>query len=108
MVQKMNTTTVSETDKKAVNELQGTALLNTAICQFLMKDYQRSVNNAQESLKFSRTVKGYYRLGQAYKAMHNYDDAIKAYTEGRDMDPSDPNGIQKEIEKCHQLENAKE
>ena len=85
-----------------------TGHLNMAVCRFLLKEYQKSADQCLESLKYNKTIKAYYRLGQAYKALEYYDDAIAAYEKGVLLDVSDPNDIQSELIKCKGLAKKKE
>ena len=108
MVQGMKQFSVSDEEVKQLHELQATAFLNMSICQFLLKEYQKSVDNAKKSLAYNKTIKGYYRLGMAYKQLQNYEEAKTALMSAIKLDVSDPNDIQTELAKVEGLEKAKE
>lgn len=63
MVQGMKQFTITAEDMEKCKDLQGTTYLNLAVCHFLKKDFQKSADNAQKSLDYKKTIKGYYRLG---------------------------------------------
>ena len=90
---------VSDDEVKQLHELQATAYLNMAICFFLLKEYQKSAENAKKSIVFNKTIKAYYRLGMAYKQLQNYDQAKEALLSAIKLDVSDPNDIQTELAK---------
>ena len=90
------------------HEVQATASLNASICFYLQKNYKKSVEYAQNSLEYNKTIKGYYRLGQAYKQLQNYEAAVENFKKAIKMDVSDPNDIQTELIACERLEKAKE
>ena len=98
--------TVEET--ASCHQLMATAFLNMSICQFLMKDFAKSVKNAEKSVEINKSIKGYYRLGQGQKAMKNYDGATKSFKAAIMIDTSDPNDIQTELKVVERLEKAKE
>ena len=56
---------LSEEEIKACHELQATAFLNHAVCWHLQQEYERAEANAKKSLLYNKTIKAYYRLGQA-------------------------------------------
>lgn len=75
------------------HEVQATASLNASICFYLMKNYKKSVEHAEKSLEYNKTIKGYYRLAQAHKQQQDHDAAIECYKNAIKLDVSDPNDI---------------
>ena len=66
----------------------------------MLKNYEKSVTNANLSLGYAKTIKGYYRLGQAYKQMNELNKAVRAFKDAVKLDVSDPNNIWPEINRC--------
>ena len=64
-----------------------------SICFYLLKNYEKSIEKASESLKVKKTLKGYYRRGKAYAALLQYDNAAEDLKSAVKMDTSDPNDI---------------
>lgn len=101
-------TTLNDEEVQACRDLQATAYLNMAICHHMQKNWQKAADNAEKSSKLKPTIKAYYRCGQAYKMMNNYDKAIEFFKLAVKVDVSDPNDIQTELLKCEKLNEAKE
>lgn len=59
----------------------------------MLKNYEKSATNASLSLDYNKTIKAYYRLGQAYKQMNKLDKAVEAFKDAVKLDVSDPNDI---------------
>jgi tetratricopeptide (TPR) repeat protein len=93
MITGMKQFKIDKEQTKNCHELQATAYLNMAICWYLLKNFEKSKENAKMSLDFNKTIKGYYRLAQSYKAVQDYEMAIKNYKEAIKLDTSDPNDI---------------
>ena len=83
-----------------------TAFLNMAVCHHLLKNPTKAVENCKKSLTHKKSIKAYYRMGQGYKALKNFDEAIKAFKQAIMMDTEDPNDIQSELKICQRLEKA--
>ena len=79
-----------------------------AICWYLQKNFEKSKDNAQKSIEYNKSIKAYYRLGQSYKALGDFESAITSYKNAIKMDVSDPNDIQSELMVVERLEKAKE
>lgn len=76
MLQGRMKTTLTQEEIQACKELQATAYLNMAICHHLTKNFQKAAENAQKSSGLNPSIKAFYREGQAWKAMANYEQAI--------------------------------
>jgi tetratricopeptide (TPR) repeat protein len=57
------------------------------------KNYEKSVKNAEMSLDYNKTIKAYYRLGQAYKQLNKLDKAVESFKAAVLLDVSDPNDV---------------
>ncbi len=57
------------------------------------------------SLEYNKTIKAYFRLGTACKALKRYTEAVKALGAALKLDASDPNGIKAELANCEKLMN---
>ena len=73
-----------------------------------MKDFAKSVKNAEKSVEINKSIKGYDRRGQGQNAMKNCDGAAKSCKAAIMIDTSDPNDIQTELKVVERLEKAKE
>ncbi len=67
--------------------------MNLAICFFLIKNFEKSIEKATESVNLKKSLKGYYRRGKAYAALEQYDNAVEDLKAAIKMDTSDPNDI---------------
>ncbi len=85
---------LSNEETQEVVELQASTSLNMAICFFLLKNYEKSIQKATESIALKKTIKGYYRRGKAYAALSQYENAADDMKLAVKMDTSDPNDIQ--------------
>ena len=99
---------MTDEEIKSCKDLQATAYLNMAVCHHVTKNYQKAADNAKKSSNLNPSIKAYYREGQAYKQLQNYEKAIEAYKKAVKIDVSDPNDIQTELLQCEKLEAAKE
>ena len=59
---------INEEIEQTAHELQATTFLNMSICHFIMKDFSKSVEKGLNSIKYKKSIKGYYRVAQAFKA----------------------------------------
>ena len=65
-----------------------------AICHHINKNYEKSIENCKKSIAYNnKVIKAHYRLGQSYKAIKNYELAIKSFKSAIMLDVSDPNDI---------------
>jgi tetratricopeptide (TPR) repeat protein len=62
---------------------------NRSAAHFASGDYERSLADANAATALDiKWTKGHYRAGAALVELERYDDAIAAYSRGRDADPS--------------------
>ncbi len=73
MLTKRKKETLDADEKKTCNELQAVVYLNLAVSFHIEKNFQKAIENAKKSIQYNPTIKGYYRLGQSYKAVQNFE-----------------------------------
>mmetsp|Transcript_4874 Transcript_4874/g.4504 ORF Transcript_4874/g.4504 Transcript_4874/m.4504 type:complete len:141 (+) Transcript_4874:239-661(+) len=95
-------------DLEKCTELQATTYLNMSICFYLQQKYQKCIEKASASLELKKSIKAYYRRGQAYAARKDYENAIRDLENAIKLDVSDPNDIQQELIKMKGLSKQQE
>ena len=98
----------SEDEVRQAHEVAASTTLNMSICYYLLKEYKKSVEKAEISLKHKKTVKAFYRRGKAYAMLKDYDRAISDMESAVKLDPSDVNDIQQEIVQLRVMQKAQE
>ena len=103
MLAKRKKVALDTDEKKACVELQAVVYLNLAVSFHIEKNFQKAIENAKKSIQYNPTIKGYYRLGQSYKAVQNYEQAVEAFKNAVKLNVSDPNDIQTEMLQCENI-----
>lgn len=62
-----------------------------------MKEYEKSIRKASESLQLKKSIKAYYRRGKAHAALERFEEAAADLKSAVMLDTSDPNDIQQEM-----------
>eukprot|EP00933_Yihiella_yeosuensis_P083229 TRINITY_DN97422_c0_g1_i1.p1 TRINITY_DN97422_c0_g1~~TRINITY_DN97422_c0_g1_i1.p1 ORF type:complete len:801 (+),score=186.00 TRINITY_DN97422_c0_g1_i1:49-2403(+) len=79
---------------------------NRSACFFKMKKYDKALADARKCASLNPNwAKAYFRQGQAFRGLRQWDDAFNAFKEGRFRDAGNPDW-EKEIEKT-EVEQAK-
>lgn len=61
---------------------------NRAACYTKLKKFDKALNDARKCVSLKDTwPKGYFRLGQAYRGLQKWEDAINAFREGKFREP---------------------
>uniref|UniRef100_A0A7S3IRW7 peptidylprolyl isomerase n=1 Tax=Strombidium inclinatum TaxID=197538 RepID=A0A7S3IRW7_9SPIT len=108
MMTSLKKSTLSQEETDSCTDLMSTAFLNSAICHHMLGNLEKAKESASKSLSYKKTIKGYYRLGQACKALTDYDGAIAAYKQAIFLDTEDPNDIQTELSRAEGLKRKKD
>ena len=62
---------------------------NRAACYIFMKEFERAISDAERCIKLSpKWPKGYLRLGSAYFRSKKYDNAMKAFRNALELEPT--------------------
>lgn len=62
---------------------------NRSACHASLKDWPAALKDAQECVALKDDwAKGYSRLGRAYFGLEDFSSAVKAYSKGLSLDPS--------------------
>jgi tetratricopeptide (TPR) repeat protein len=91
--------------QKAITMVPNEATLhsNLSLCQYNMGDFGKACDSATQAVATdAKFVKGYWRLGQAWTKLENYEEALAAHQKGLVYEPTNK-AIQKEIEKLKKL-----
>eukprot|EP00794_Sanderia_malayensis_P009028 gene9028-9995_t len=68
------------------NPNAATFYTNRALCYMKLQSWQKVITDCQKALELdSKSVKGYFFLGQAYLEQSNYDDAITSFKRALDL-----------------------
>jgi tetratricopeptide (TPR) repeat protein len=73
-----------------MNNNNDTAHCNLSKVYYLKKDYEKSIEEANNTLKIVDSIYAYHNLGQAYKSLGKYDEAIQAFLSGYKLDSKSP------------------
>lgn len=72
---------------------------NRSACYYRLKKYEKALKDAQKCISLGQSwPKGYFRLGQAYRGLKQWDEARNAFSEGKFRQPGNPDW-DKEIDK---------
>ena len=93
MINSKQTKIDSETTAEIV-DLQSITSCNMANCFFRLKNYNKAIEKATESINLKKNVKALYRRGMSYGALEQYDQAVEDFLLVVKMDTSDPNDYQ--------------
>lgn len=79
-----------------------------ATCFYLLKDYQKAINKATESLKYEKTIQAYYIRGKAYEAIKNFERAVCDFESALELDKNDPQNIKEELSQLKRKDREQE
>ena len=64
-------------------------LLNRAAAYLMLLQYKECIEDCEKSIELdSNNAKGYFRKASAFRGLGNISDAIKAYTAGLEVEPT--------------------
>ncbi|KAJ3440676.1 fk506-binding protein [Anaeramoeba flamelloides] len=87
-VKKIPRRTLEPEEKKQVVGLQTTLLLNASMSEIKLEKFAKSLKNCEEALKLDpKNPKAIYRKGLSYGGKLDYDEAIKVFSYGVEIDP---------------------
>jgi len=82
---------LKDQEKKQVEEIQSSCLLNQAICKLKLEDYSGARLKCEKVLDIDKNnVKSLFRRGQAYAGEGEFDKAKRDFMAAIRQDPKDP------------------